>query len=114
MKIKLNKDLDTSFPGDHVVRRYQKGKTLYMNFDVSHIPGRPYTKGTFGWFGARESQKTDDPVHEEWVFWSHGDIDCALIIDSEDVETLWLTQQEYDRLPEQAINQATFEIVIDG
>lgn len=84
-----------------------------MDFNVSHIPGRLYAKGTFGWLGARKSQKTDDPIHEEWVFWSNCDIDFALIINPQDVETLWLTQVEYNQLPKQAVDKATFEIIVD-
>jgi len=112
MKIKLKKDLQQSCPGDHVVRSYKKGEILHMNFHVSHIPGRPYKEGTFGWFSARESQKNNSPVHEEWVFWNHGDIDFALIFNADDVETLYLTQEEFEQLPEQALEQQTFEIIV--
>ncbi|PHJ60258.1 hypothetical protein VF14_11525 [Nostoc linckia z18] len=113
MKVRVKQDCGKSCPGDHITRYYKRGQVIRMDFEASHYPGKPYTKGTLGWMSEREKQGTEDPVHQRWAFWSNSDIDFALIFGPEDIDTLYLSVSERNQLPPETINSATFEIVVE-
>jgi len=112
MKIKLKNDHSQSCPGDHVVFKAKAGDVLHMSFATTKYPGKPIVKGSFGWLEGREKQNTENPVHQEWVFWSSCDIDFALIYHPKDISTLYLTQQEREQIPNTAFSGIPFEVEI--
>lgn len=113
MKIRLKYGCTKKCPGDHVPQRFKKRQLIKMSFLDSEYPGKPCKQGSLAWTHESKQQKTDYPVYTNWVFWSTEDRNFALIFRPDDIDALYLTKEEYNQLPAEAISSATFEIIVE-
>jgi hypothetical protein len=112
MKIRIKSNCKKSCPGDQVTRSYLRGRLITCDFEASKFPGKPYTQGTYGYVIESRKQNSSTPINKDWVFWSSSDIQKAVIFQQIEVDQLYLNQEQYEQLTAEAINSATFQIII--